>query len=93
MLDKSKVEGLNGALLALRFDDAQRAKILRALTAPDGDENLLTTRDAAALVPIHPKTLLALGRRGILNPIRRSKRSIRWREDEVRRFRLGESCK
>jgi hypothetical protein len=49
---------------------------------------LLKTREAAAVLGHHPKHVLHLGRSGVLHPVRRSKRCLRWKESEVRRFAI-----
>lgn len=52
-------------------------------------DKLLKTREAAAMLEAHPKTVLRYARRGLLNAVRRTPRCIRWRESEVLRLVNG----
>lgn len=75
------------AILAADLDvgpDTVRA-VLRALHGESRPRTELTikTREAAALLDVHPKSVLRYARRGLLHPIRRSARAIRWRKSEV----------
>ena len=85
-----QLEALASFVTAIGLPVDLRARVLRSLAGTaDKPEKFLTTRDAAALIPIHPKTLLHLGRRGLLHPIRRGTRTVRWRESEITSFRDG----
>ena len=85
-----QLEALASFVAAIGLPANARARVMRCLNGDaDKPERLLTTRDAAALIPLHPKTLLHLGRRGLLHPIRRGTRTVRWRESEIMAFRIG----
>lgn len=43
----------------------------------------LKTREAARILECHPKSVLRYARRGLLHPIRRSPRALRWRKSEI----------
>lgn len=82
-----QVEALAATMAALSLPGDLRARVLRMVNgSADTADKLLTTRQAAAVLEHHPKTLLKLGRMGVISPVRRSKRCIRWRESEIRRF-------
>ena len=86
----AQVEALAATMAALSLPGELRARILRMLNgSADHAEKLLTTRQAAAILEHHPKHLLRLGRAGILHPVRRSKRCLRWKESEVQAFARG----
>ena len=53
-------------------------------------DKLILTREAAAILECHPKTVFRYRRRGLLHSVNRSARGIRWRESEVRRLAFGE---
>ncbi len=69
---------------------------VRAIVKAAGDTNkapaekLILTREAAAILACHPKTVFRYRQRGLLHSVNRSARCIRWRESEVRRLAFGE---
>lgn len=68
-----------------RLANLEPERTARILAAAEGDkkpavDKLLNTRQAAAVLGCHPKTLLGYGLSGRLHPIRRSSRLIRWRQ-------------
>lgn len=78
-----------------RLANLEPERTARILAAAEGDrkpavEKLLNTKQAAAVLGCHPKTLLRYGIMGRLHPIRRSARLIRWRQSEVDRMLMGE---
>ena len=80
-----ELESLKAYLRAVGATPDEARAILGAATGaskPPADK-LLKTRDAAAILEAHPKTVLRYARRGLLNPVRRTPRCIRWRESEV----------
>lgn len=56
---------------------------------PAKPSKLIGTREAAALIECHPKSLFRYARRGLLHPVKRSARCIRWRADEVEKYAAG----
>lgn len=78
--------------LALKMGGASPDEARRVRAALTGEEpareKLLTTKAAADVLQVHPKTMLLYGRRGLLHPVRRSCRFLRWRASEVERFAL-----
>lgn len=53
-------------------------------------EKYLTTKQAARVLGCHPKSIFRYARRGQLHPIRRSARSVRWRQSEIDKMLMGE---
>ena len=83
----AQVEALAATMTALSLPGDIRARVLRVINGTsESSERLLTTRQAAAVLEHRPMTLVKFGRMGVLHPVRRSKRCLRWRESEVRRF-------
>ena len=78
--------------MALQIGKASQDEARRVRAALAGDqptrEKLLTTKAAADVLQVHPKTMLLYGRRGLLHPVRRSCRFLRWKASEVERFAL-----
>lgn len=78
-----------------RLANLEPERTARILAAAEGDrkpavEKLLNTKQAAAVLGCHPKTLLRYGIMGRLHPIRRSARLIRWRQSEIEKMLIGE---
>ena len=78
-----------------RLANLEPERTARILAAAEGEkkpavEKLLNTKQAAAVLGCHPKTLLRYGIEGRLHPIRRSCRLIRWRQSEVEKMLMGE---
>ena len=84
-MTKELESALTLALQAGRATPAERKRILAALK--DGPqhsgETLITTKAAAGILDVSPKTVFRYDRVGLLHAIRRSKRCIRWRKSEV----------
>ncbi|MEI7880319.1 MAG: helix-turn-helix domain-containing protein [bacterium] len=87
-----EVEALKSFLQAVGASPEEVRVIIRAADNKDKApiDKLILTREAAAILECHPKTVFRYRRRGLLNPVRRSARCIRWRESEVRRLAFGE---
>lgn len=82
----------NAIELALQLGHAtqeERRRIIDALRA-DGPvrDRLLTTRSAAEVLQVHPKTVFEYEKRGLIHAIRRSSRHIRWKASEVERLAM-----
>ncbi len=63
--------------------DVTRAIIRAARGDKPPADSTIKTREAAALLDVHPKSVLRYARKGLLHPIRRSPRALRWRKSEV----------
>jgi predicted DNA-binding transcriptional regulator AlpA len=87
----TELEALKSLLQAVGTGPEETRAIMGAATnvnkAPT--DKLVHTREAAAILECHPKTVFRYCHRGLLNPVRRSARCIRWRESEVRRLAFG----
>ena len=86
-----ELEALKSLLRAVEASPDEARAIMGAATGAEKQpaDKLLLTREAAALLECHPKTVFRYRRRGLLNPVRRSSRCIRWRESEVRKLAFG----
>ena len=78
-----------------RLANLEPERTARILAAAEGEkkplhDKLLTTKQAAAMLGCHPKTLLGYGLSGRLHPIRRSSRLIRRRQSEIEKMLMGE---
>ena len=78
-----------------RLANLEPERTVRILAAAEGEkkpvvDKLLNTRQAAAVLGCHPKTLLRYGLSGRLHPVRRSKRLLRWRQSEIEKMLMGE---
>ena len=78
-----------------RLANLEPERTARILAAAEGEkkpsvEKMLNTKQAAAVLGCHPKTLLRYGLDGRLHPIRRSQRLIRWRQSEIEKMLMGE---
>ncbi len=49
-------------------------------------ETYLKTKVTASMLDLHPKSILRYGREGILHPVRRSARCLRWKKSEVEKL-------
>jgi hypothetical protein len=87
-----EVEALKCFLQAVGASSDESRAIIGAATNTDKApvDKLILTREAAAILACHPKTVFRYRRRGLLHPVKRSARCIRWRESEVRRLAFGE---
>ena len=90
-MNADQLAALKSFLAALGTSpDATRRVLAAAAGAdPTRPSKLVNTREAAVLIECHPKSLFRYARRGLLHPVRRSARCIRWRADEVERFAAG----
>lgn len=77
-----------------RATGTPRETTARIIAAAKGDkpgpDRPITTRHAAEILECHPKTVHRLAARGMLHPIRRSARCVRFKLSEVERLALGE---
>ncbi len=87
-MDAVKLATLKTLLAGMGASDSESRRIIEAARSSERDR-ALTTRDAAQIIGCHPKSVHRYARRGLLNPIRRSARTIRWRESEVAKLALG----
>ncbi len=87
-----EVEALRSFLLAVGATPDEARTIIRAAGDQDkpASDKFINTSEAAAILECHPKTVFRYHSRGLLNPVRRSARCIRWRDSEVRRLAFGE---
>lgn len=77
------------ALQAGRATPEERRRILDAAESEStARERLLTTRSAADVLQVHPKTVFEYEKRGLIHAIRRSTRHIRWKASEVERLAM-----
>ncbi len=78
------------ALQAGRATPDERRRIMEAIRT-DGPvrDRLLTTRSAADVLDVHPKTVFQYEKRGLIHAVRRSARHIRWKASEVERLALN----
>lgn len=83
-----EVESLKSYLKAVGTSPEDARAIMGAATKADKKlaDKLLLTRAAAGVLECHPKTVFRYARRGLLHPVRRSARCVRWRESEVIRL-------
>jgi hypothetical protein len=65
-----------------------RAVLRAAKGEPTTPEKAITTKAAAEALECCPRTVHRLAARGLLTPIRRSRRCLRWRRSEVERLAL-----
>lgn len=88
MKDEELLEGLHTVckLAGVNRETSQRILIAAKGGEPKHSDGVLTTKAAAALLEIHPKSLHRYARRGLLHPIKRTARSIRWRRSEVEKL-------
>lgn len=88
-----ELDALKSLLRAVGATPDEARAIMGAATKADKApaDKLIPTREAAAILECHPKTVFRYRRRGMLNAVRRSARCIRWRESEVRRLAFGEA--
>ena len=63
-----------------------RAVLRAAKGEPTQPDKTLTTRAAAVVLGCSTKTVFRYSARGLLHPIRRSARSLRWRQSEVEKL-------
>lgn len=76
---------------ATNTEPERTARILAAArgTAAEDVERYLKTREAAAALDCHTRSVFRYAARGLLHPVRRSARAIRWRASEVERLAAG----
>ncbi len=66
--------------------EVTRAIMRAAKGEPTTPDKAITTKAAAEALECCPRTVHRLAARGLLHPIRRSRRCIRWRRSEVERL-------
>ena len=78
------------ALKAGQASPEETRRICSLLDNPGADkpERLLKTKDVARAWECHPKSVLRYAERGLIKPVRRSKRCLRWRSSDVERIAL-----
>ena len=79
------IVALEGLLSATNVEPERAQRILAAAkdSAAETAEEYWRTRQAAAALDVHPKSLWRIARRGQLHPIKRSARAVRWRKSQV----------
>lgn len=86
-MSKALIEALRAVCIASDADPDTTKRVIQAargnVQKPDG---LLTTKAAAGVLECHPKSVWRYANRGVLNPVRRSARCVRWRKSEVERL-------
>lgn len=89
-MNAPQLSAIRSLLAALQIEPDRQARIIAACrdgaTAAD---TLIKTREAAAILGIHAKTLFRYRRRGMLHSVHRSPRCIRWRKSEVETLANG----
>ena len=90
-MNSDQLAALKSFLAALGTPPDYVRRIMAAAGGADAAKpsKLLPTRAAAAMIECHPKSLFRYARRGLLHPVKRSARCIRWRADEIERFAAG----
>ena len=85
------IVALEGLLAATNVEPERAQRILAAAkdSAAEVAEEYWKTRQAAAALDIHPKSIWRYANRGLLNPVKRSARSTRWRKSEVMKLAAG----
>lgn len=85
------LSALESLLRATNCEPERTARILAAArgTPAETAERYLRTREVAAALECHPRSVFRYAARGLLHPVRRSARAIRWRESEVARLAGG----
>jgi hypothetical protein len=75
------------AIASLSIKERQElARNLIAEVMPAAKAKPITTRKASEILECHQKTVLRYGRLGLLKPIARNKRFLRWSQAEVERL-------
>ena len=85
------ITALEAMLPAFNVESERMQRILAAAkdSAAETAEEYWRTRQAAAALDVHPKSIWRYARRGQLHPIKRSARSTRWKKSEVMRLAAG----
>ncbi len=69
-------------------EESRRIRSLLDNSGAEKPERLLKTRDVARIWECHPKSVLRYAERGLIKPVRRSKRCLRWKSSDVERVAL-----
>jgi len=84
------IEALKAVCRLANADQDMTRRIIGAVkheaVKPD---TLITTKQVAAILQCHPKSVLRYARQGMIQPVRRSARCLRWRKGEVERLAYG----
>lgn len=72
----------------LVFLDVTKTERKRLLTAAENEpikkkQKMLTRKEVAEILGVHPETIKRYGKRGLLHPIRITSRMVRYEEAEV----------
>ena len=67
-------------------DEARRIRALLDNKETTKAERLLRTREVAAIWDCHTKSVLRYAARGLIKPVRRSRRCLRWKLSDVERI-------
>ena len=89
--NSSLVAAIKSVALAAGADAETIARLTAAAQEEPSTtaESYLRTREAAAALDCHPKSVFRYARRGLLHAVKRSARSVRWRKSEVDRLVAG----
>lgn len=88
-MTKELKQAIELALQAGRATPDERRRVLDAVQAAGPvRDRLLTTRSAADVLQVHPKTVFQYEKRGLIHAVRRSCRHIRWKASEVERLAM-----
>ena len=75
------------ALKAGRASPEESRRVLSALpNEKPKTDRLLKTREVGAIWECHPKSVLRYAARGLIKPVRRSRRCLRWKYSDVMRI-------
>lgn len=81
------IDALQGICRATNAPAEITRAVLRAAKGePTRPDKTVTTKGAAGVLECSTKTVFRYAERGLLHPIRRSARSLRWRQSEVERL-------
>ena len=85
------VAALESVCKATNTEPERTARIIAAAQGEQSDsaEKYLRTVEVAAALECHPRSVFRYAARGLLHPVRRSARAIRWRKSEVERLAGG----
>ena len=67
-------------------DEARRIRALLDDKQTNRPDRLLKTREVADFWGCHPKSVLRYSARGLIQPVRRSRRCLRWKLSDVERI-------
>lgn len=72
--------------LAFNVPDEQLRRALKVINQENTKRDLITTKQTAGVLEVHPETVKRYAKQGLLHPIRFSKRRMRFDRAEVLQF-------